>query len=156
MPAVRNIRSAARAVIICNGSLLATKMRDQRGVYYILPGGGQQPGETMEDAVKRECMEEVGLRVKVKRLLYVREYIGKNHTFSKRHKAFHQIEHVFLCEVDDPTGACPGSETDNHQIGVNWLSLDAFANIRFYPESLKQYFSSGGVDVPSLYLGDCN
>lgn len=156
MSGTRQIRSAARAVIICNGCLLATKMRDRRGVYYILPGGGQQPGETLEDAVRRECLEEVGLKVKVKRLLYVREYIGKNHTFSKRHRAFHQIEHVFLCEVDDPTGACPGVETDNYQIGVNWLSLQAFANIRFYPESLKPFFKPDGVDFPSLYLGDCN
>ena len=152
----KHIRSAARAVIICNGCLLATKMKDKRGVYYILPGGGQQAGETMTDAVKRECLEEVGLHVKVKRLLYVREYIGKNHTFSKRHRAFHQIEHVFLCEVDDPTGACPGMGTDNHQIGVNWLSLEAFDNIRFYPESLKKYFSPDGFESPSLYLGDCN
>ena len=156
MPATRQIRSAARAVIMCNGCLLATKMKDRHGVYYILPGGGQQPGETMEEALQRECLEEVGLRVNVKQLLYVREYIGKNHSFSKRHRAFHQIEHVFLCEVDDPRGACPGFETDNHQIGVNWLSLDAFANIRFYPESLKQYFKPDGVDFPSLYLGDCN
>ena len=156
MSAVRHIRSAARAVIICNGCLLATKMRDRRGVYYILPGGGQQPGETLEEAVQRECLEEVGLKVSVKRLLYVREYIGKNHSFSKRHKAFHQIEHVFLCDVDDPRGACPGVETDNYQIGVNWLSLEAFANIRFYPESLKRYFRPDGVDFPSLYLGDCN
>ena len=156
MPAVKHIRSAARAVIICNGCLLATKMRDQRGVYYILPGGGQQPGETLEQAVQRECLEEVGLKVKVVRMLYVREYIGKNHNFSKRHTAFHQIEHVFLCEVDDPARACPGSETDNHQIGVNWLSLDAFANIRFYPEAIKPYITAEGLKFPSLYLGDCN
>ncbi len=156
MSANNQIRSAARAVIICNGCLLATKMKDKRGVYYILPGGGQQAGETLTDAVKRECLEEVGLHVNVKRLLYVREYIGKNHTFSKRHRAFHQIEHVFLCEVDDPTGACPGMETDNYQIGVNWLSLEAFHNIRFYPESLKKYFTPDGVNFPSLYLGDCN
>ena len=156
MPSVKHIRTAARAVIICDGKLLATKMRDKRGVYYILPGGGQQPGETLEDAVKRECLEEVGCRVKVRKLLYVREYIGKNHNFSKRHAAFHQIEHVFLCEVEDPTRACPGFETDNHQIGVNWLSIDALANIRFYPEAIKCYFADGDAVFPTLYLGDCN
>ncbi|MGC9450653.1 MAG: NUDIX domain-containing protein [Oceanipulchritudo sp.] len=156
MPAVKHIRSAARAVIISNGCLLATKMRDKRGVYYILPGGGQQPGETLEDTVKRECLEEVGIPVNVVRLLYVREYIGKNHTFSKRHAGFHQIEHVFLCEVEDPTRACPGRETDNYQIGVNWLSLEAFAHIRFYPESIKPYITTAGVEFPSIYLGDCN
>lgn len=156
MPVVRQIRSAARAVIICDGKLLATKMRDKRGIYYILPGGGQQPGETLEEAVRRECLEEVGCQVKVSKLLYVREYIGKNHNFSKRHAAFHQIEHVFLCEVEDPMSACPGSETDNYQIGVSWLSLDALANIRFYPEAIKTYFATGKAVFPTLYLGDCN
>lgn len=156
MPPVKQIRSAARAVIICDGKLLATKMRDGRGVYYILPGGGQQPGETLEQAVRRECLEEVGCRVQVDRLLYVREYIGRNHNFSKRHKAFHQIEHVFLCLVDDPTTACPGSETDNHQIGVSWLSIEALPNIRFYPEAIKEFFATGEAVFPTLYLGDCN
>ena len=156
MPGLRNIRSAARAVIICNGCLLATKMRDKRGVYYILPGGGQQPGETLEEAVRRECLEEVGIQVKVIRMLYVREYIGKNHNFSKRHAGFHQIEHVFLCEVEDPSLACPGTETDNYQIGVSWLALERLGSIRFYPEAIKKYFTPDGFEFPSLYLGDCN
>jgi hypothetical protein len=86
----------------------------------------------------------------------VREYIGKNHNFSKRHAAFHQIEHVFLCEVDDPQQACPGSETDNHQIGVSWLSLDALVNIRFYPEAIKEYLMAKEIQFPTIYLGDCN
>jgi len=156
MPPVKHIRSAARAVIICDGCLLATKMRDQGGVYYILPGGGQLPGETMENTVIRECLEEVGVKVKVNRLLYVREYIGKNHNFSKRHAAFHQIEHVFQCEVEDPTKACPGSETDNHQIGVNWLSLEALPKIRFYPEAIKDCFTDKDFEFKNVYLGDCN
>ena len=156
MPPVKHIRTAARAVIICDGCLLAAKMRDQRGVYYILPGGGQLPGETLVEAVERECLEEVGVKVRVVRLLYVREYIGKNHSFSKRHAGFHQVEHVFLCEVDDPSRACPGDVIDNHQIGVNWLSLEAFANIRFYPESIKRYITAAGADFPTLYLGDVN
>ncbi len=152
----RSIRTAARAVIICDGKLLATKMRDRRGVFYILPGGGQNHGETLEQAVRRECLEEVGLEVEVERLLYIREYIGKNHNFAKRHAAFHQLEHVFLCSVKNPETASPGSETDNYQVGVSWLDLENLHLIRFYPESLKQYFKPEGCNPPSLYLGDLN
>jgi hypothetical protein len=40
---MRPIRTAARALIILNQQLLAIKMRDASGVFYILPGGGTAP-----------------------------------------------------------------------------------------------------------------
>jgi 8-oxo-dGTP pyrophosphatase MutT (NUDIX family) len=156
MGSLKIIRSAARAVVICDGKLLVTRMRDRRGIYYILPGGGQLAGETLIQTIQRECMEEVGILVKAVRLLYVREYIGKNHNFSRRHHAFHQVEHVFLCEAEDPASACPGSETDNHQVGVSWLALDQLHNIRFYPEALRPFLADGDLRFPDVYMGDCN
>ncbi len=156
MSKIRPIRTAARAVIICDGKLLATKMRDREGVYYILPGGGQLPGETLEETVRRECLEEVGVEVTVERLLYVREYIGKNHTFKARHSQFHQLESVFFCSIKDPLAAAPGVETDNHQIGVSWLALESLRHIRFYPEAVKKFFDSTSIHVSPVYLGDCN
>lgn len=153
---IRAIRPAARAIVIHDGNLLAAKMRDRHGVYYILPGGGQRPGETLREAVVRECMEECGVKVEVGELLYVREYIGKNHGFSDRHAAFHQLEHVFRCRVRDPHAVCPGGNCDNHQVDVNWLALGAIKAIRFYPEIIKPFFSGDGIKVPSIYLGDCN
>jgi 8-oxo-dGTP pyrophosphatase MutT (NUDIX family) len=38
--------------------------------YWIFPGGGQEPGETAEETVRREMREETGLQVAVERLLY--------------------------------------------------------------------------------------
>jgi 8-oxo-dGTP diphosphatase len=37
--------------------------------YWLLPGGGQEAGETEEDCVRREMREETGLDVLVERLL---------------------------------------------------------------------------------------
>ncbi|MFP4541684.1 MAG: NUDIX domain-containing protein [Opitutales bacterium] len=157
MPAPRQpIRTAARAVVIHEGRLLAVKMRDQEGVYYILPGGGQEHGETLHETVRRECLEEVGVEVTVEQLLYVREYIGANHTFNRRHKHFHQLEHVFRCHVADPHATRPGTTIDNHQIDVAWLDLAHLDEIRFYPEAVKRFFQGGEVAVSPLYLGDCN
>lgn len=55
-------------VIVCpviqnNGEYLLAKMAADRGVFpgqWALSGGGMEPGETMETALRREIMEELG------------------------------------------------------------------------------------------------
>lgn len=50
-------------VILNNGEFLLCKMASDRGVFpgqWALPGGGMEPGETMETALRREIMEELG------------------------------------------------------------------------------------------------
>jgi ADP-ribose pyrophosphatase YjhB (NUDIX family) len=61
---------------------LLTKNQDDEGYFYLFPGGGQEHGETIHDALIRECIEEVGEEVEIGELLHVREYIGKNHEHS--------------------------------------------------------------------------
>lgn len=156
MGMIKSIRSAARALIVHDGKLLATKMRDRSGPWYTLPGGGQLPGETLKEALERECREEIGCAVQVGELLYVREYIGKNHHFAHRHAGFHQVEHVFRAFLKDPNSPCLGDAADTRQIGVNWLALEALEHIRFYPEVIKPYFDLEDIRLPALYLGDCN
>ena len=40
------------------------------GDYYTFPGGGQEPGETLEEGTKREIKEEFGIDVEVEKKLY--------------------------------------------------------------------------------------
>lgn len=55
-------------IIVCpvihnEGKYLLCKMASDRGVFpgqWALPGGGMEPGETMETALRREIMEELG------------------------------------------------------------------------------------------------
>jgi 8-oxo-dGTP diphosphatase len=57
------------AIIFRNGQVLV-RQRPQGSVYqgyWEFPGGKLEPGETPEQAVVRECIEEIGLRVRVLR-----------------------------------------------------------------------------------------
>ncbi|MBC2601399.1 NUDIX domain-containing protein [Puniceicoccus vermicola] len=150
------IRHACRAVIVRRNRLLAIKMCDRSGVFYVLPGGGQRHGETMKEGLKRECLEEINLEVIIGPLLYVREYIGRNHNFSKYHRDFHQVETVFSCSIAEGAEPEPGSETDRKQIGIEWLDLKQLASVRFLPADAVPVIQRQMEEGSDLYLGDIN
>ncbi len=56
MPAIRIV---ARAVIVRDASLLVIEIDDGTDRWWILPGGRQEYGETLAEAVARECREEL-------------------------------------------------------------------------------------------------
>lgn len=151
-----SIRTAVRAVVIHEGRLLAVSMRDRDGVFFILPGGGQKAGETMHDTLRRECMEELGISIRIGDFLFVREYIGRNHDFSYRHSNFHQVEVVFRCEIENPEALRTGDGRDARQIGFEWLELATLKESRFFPKKLADHVKDGDFVLPCPYLGDVN
>jgi len=71
---INGVRNAARAMITREGRvLLPRKDGAPLGERYALPGGAQEMGETLEQALNRECLEEIGTRVRVRDLRYVAE-----------------------------------------------------------------------------------
>ena len=153
---VNSIRTAARALMIRDGKILLVKMKDHRGVFYILPGGGQKAGETLQQAVERECSEETGCKIKAGKLAYIREYIGKNHTFSKSHRRFHQLEAVFHCEIVCDQNFGLGCEHDKKQVGLTWMPLEDIPDTELYPKQVRELFKKGQIETEDLYLGDVN
>ena len=102
----------------------------------------------------RECKEEIGALVTVGELLYIREYIGRNHEFQKSHRGFHQVESVFGdLPISEEIGY--GIELDKKQIGVEWLPLE-MSEYRLLPKVIKSFFSQHSFNCPTLYLGDAN
>ena len=60
------IRNSAKALIIKDGKMAAIKIRDAGEEWYIMPGGGQEAGETLNEAVCREVSEELGIAIECK------------------------------------------------------------------------------------------
>jgi len=120
------IRPVVRAVIYRDGALLVqVKEKPGEPVFLTLPGGKQEPGETVEEALKRECMEEVGAEITVGPLLHVAEVFKP-----KSEGLQHQLELLFACEVSADYQPHVGVHPDPSQTGTEWVSpvtrADAF------------------------------
>lgn len=61
-------RVSAYALIIKDRKLLLAKSRHEK--YYDVIGGGVDIGETIEEALHREAMEEAGARIQIGKLLF--------------------------------------------------------------------------------------
>ena len=64
------VRPGAGAVIFNGAGEVLLELRADYGLWG-LPGGGVDVGEAVEQAVKREVLEETGLEVRIKRLIGV-------------------------------------------------------------------------------------
>lgn len=152
-----SVRTSAKAIIIRDGKLLVTRNRDADGDWFLLPGGGQNHGESLDAALKRECREEIGADVKVGRLVLVRDYIGVNHEFASEQSHVHQLDLMFECELAEGADPGQGSEPDAYQTGVAWLPLTELAGLRLYPLAIRNLLSSWSRSPASnVYLGDVN
>lgn len=152
---MKPIRNSAKAVIIENEKVLLTKNKDDFGFFYLFPGGGQDLGEQLKDAVKRECLEELGEKVEVNELVYVREYIGKNHEFAKWDSEIHQVEFYFKCSLAlEQSTFLNGTNPDSNQVGVEWIEIKKLDEIRLYPKALSKMIKQN--DSIICYLGDVN
>lgn len=91
-------RINVRAIIMRGEKILAVRNKRDDGTaraYWATPGGGLDPGETLEAGLKREIMEELGVEAVVKQLLFIQQFP------SGRKDADEELEFFFLVE-DSP------------------------------------------------------
>lgn len=142
----RQIRNSAKALIIKDGKMAAIKIRDGKEEWYIMPGGGQEAEETLEQAACREVAEELGLNVVCKELLFVMEGVhGEN---------FHRVDMVFLCEL---IGEMPDAvlHYDTNQVGIEWLDISTLNRQPLYPSKLRRQIMNYYEGKPyRIYLGN--
>lgn len=149
------IRSSVCALIRDNNRVLTIKKQSDEDFFYILPGGGQEFGETLIEALQREVREEVGASIRNNLLLCVREYIGKNHEHFRRDKNIHIASHIFLCEIDEEDKYI--QKPDEDQVGCEWISIDELENYNFYPRGLIEIIKAkNGTNLCETYIGDIN
>ena len=147
-----DIRNAVRAVIVRNDQvLLLKKTGGARGKRYALPGGAQDPGETLAQALNRECLEEIGSAVEILALMNVADHFKARETDPPSTR--HVVEFLFRCTVPADYVAQNGIKPDKSQIDVVWLKLVDLAAAPLYPESLSHWLPEGILRATNVYLG---
>ena len=146
------IRNAARALILRDGQiLLLRKDGDARGERFALPGGAQDPGETLQQALNRECLEEIGTEVQIRDLLHVADWFKPRDTEPPSTK--HLVEFLFACEVTADYQPRSGHHPDKHQVGVVWMPLAEIESIPLQPAAMAGYLARLPARGERVYLG---
>lgn len=127
------IRTTARALIVKDGHVLTAKYENFSGdIFYVLPGGGQEQGEPIQDTLHRECREELGIEVEIGQLAFICEKI-----FHQDEK--HQIDFVYVCTPQSQTASVQeGLELDSGQLGIEWLPLMKLNEYNLLPLNIRQ------------------
>ena len=127
--------------IVINGNkiLLIHRVREDRE-YWVLPGGGVEKNEAVEDALDRELAEELCVIVKDKRFLFKIENANR-----------YEYHFLILKYEGEPKLGGPEKEKMNeqNQYLLEWVELDDIKKIKnLYPQEainkLTEYLKING------------
>lgn len=131
----KKITERARAIIIEQDKILLINRIKGNDSYWVIPGGAVESDESHEQAVNRECLEELGVKIKVQKLFLQR--------LGDKQEIEGQQEFFYLCNIVDGqigTGQGPEFQAGTQYKGeyrIKWIDLKDLPEINLKPEEVK-------------------
>lgn len=102
--------------------------------FYVLIGGHMHEGETQEETLHREIMEESSLRVSnPKRVMDLLDHYKEKY------------EHYYLCDYTDGTPELGGEEKIRHSeenfYRLEWIPLSKIPHINLLPLAIREWIT---------------
>ena len=122
-------RIAAGGIIIRDDTILLVRYGTGRGSYLVGPGGAVEETENLEQAIVREALEETGITVRPRKVLWIEDLQCSRYKMSKT---------WMLCdavggEVSDTEGARAEGITE-----AGWFSKSELVNTLVFPRPVMQ------------------
>lgn len=133
----RGYRKCVRIVIVGhnNNILLGKKIINGTFIGYEFPGGGVEEEESIEEAIVKECLEEVGIKVKNIQSLGLSFKYDVEYPKPERAKLYRGGEDFwYVCEFDHSDKSLYNRDGD--VLPFDWFSIDtAIRKIKDSPSS---------------------
>jgi ADP-ribose pyrophosphatase YjhB (NUDIX family) len=123
-----------RAIIKQAGKILLIRREKNEEKYWVFPGGAVELGESHRVALRRECLEELGLVVEVGRLFSI-SLIEKSEG--------NEMEYFYECRIIDGklgSGQGPEYQADPLSVGsyfLEWLDQNDVVHIALKPDDIR-------------------
>jgi ADP-ribose pyrophosphatase YjhB (NUDIX family) len=108
-------------VLLDNKALLVRSMLEENEGEWAMPGGYVKSKETIDDAIKREILEEIGIQPALEGLIAVRNKVSET-------EEENEVCFIFLLRAADDKAFPDGKEVDAAQY-VSLAELDAVRNL---------------------------
>ena len=121
----KKTRIRVAALVVRDGKILLAEHEKGGRRYWLLPGGGMEYGESVEETLKRELVEEAGLEIEVGDLLWVVDSIpGDRH----RH-----VLNLILSAEAKTTELAP--TPDRVLRDVRWKDIEELESLVLFPDT---------------------
>ena len=133
-------RYRAAAIIVEEGCVLFAGNEKEDYLYSI--GGAVHVGETAEDAVKREVLEETGVRYETERLAFIHENFFDESKGSLSGMDCHEIALYFVMKPRGTRELRSSSYTQGVKEHMHWIPIEELDNYRAFPSFMKRWLQS--------------